>query len=226
MTKLYFILIFLILGLSSCSEDEIDTYDSFNYLSFVTNDTIEVSFLMLGKDEYDCPIEVRHTGLPSYAEYKDFKVKVVEENTTMSRSDFTIPPTFTFQPMSMLDTFYVKLTNYNSLETKSEYICLELEANENFLLGDRDYRRLYLKVDNQVSRPDWWTTSGSVNVTKYFLGTYSDEKYRLLIQVVQPDFSDTSVASIRLWALTFKEWLEKNPQKEADGSTMTVPIKL
>lgn len=75
MTKLYFILIFLILGLSSCSEDEIDTYDSFNYLSFVTNDTIEVSFLMLGKDEYDCPIEVRHTGLPSYAEYKDFKVK-------------------------------------------------------------------------------------------------------------------------------------------------------
>ena len=124
--------------------------------------------------------------------------------------------------MSKLDTFYVKLTNYPELTTASAYLCLELKENAVFKLGDRDYRRIYLKVNDNVARPDWWNS----RVENYYLGSYSDLKFRKLVEVVQPDLSNASEDWIRSWALEFKAWLDANPISDENGDPMTVPVRI
>lgn len=225
MKLIYCVLIlFLIKGMVGCNIDDIDVYQSDNYISFTNKeqDTVIVSFFMLGNlSEYSWPIEVRYTGIPKETE-QSFVVSVVEDKTTLKEGFFDLPDKLNFQPMNKLDTFYVHLTNYPELKEEKALLCLELEENAIFKLGDRNYRRIYLLVNDNVARPDWWTT----RVENYFLGTYSDKKFRLLVEVVQPDLSDTSEAWIRSWALEFKDWLDANPTEDENGDPMTVPVRI
>lgn len=222
--KLYLIVIIVIIGITSCQIDEIDLYDSPSFISFTQaeKDTMTLSFLLLGNlDEYDCPIVVQHTGIPSN-EKKEFKVSLVTKYTDMKSGFYSIPTKLTFKPMSKLDTFYIKLTNYAELKTEKALLCIELEESQQLLLGDRNYRRLYIQINDNVAKPDWWTDD---IVKRYFLGTYSDTKFRLLIQVVKPDLSNTSNSYIRSWALQLKNYLDENPTQDEDGSLMTVTVK-
>lgn len=220
----YLYLIAIALGLTCCKVDNFQLYDSPNYISFTTKtqDTVEVSFFMLGNlQEYDYPVEVRHTGIPGN-DTKEFTVTVNNELSSIKSGMYELPATLTFQPMSKLDTFYIKLTNYAELQSTSAFLCLDLKANSIFELGDRDYRRLVLKINDNVAKPDWWTTT----VQNYYLGTYSDKKFRLLMEVVKPDLSNTSDAWIRTWALQLKAYLDVNPTQEDDGTSMTVTVRV
>ena len=228
MKKLYSLILVLIVGLYSCKTDEIDTDSDGNYLQFTIAevDTVEISFLMMGGPaSYDYPLVVRHIGMPSATETKAFTIKVVDSLTNIKTGMYELP-NFSFQPWSKLDTFYVNLTNYAELETEYAYLCLELQSNDYFTAGDRDYRRIFLKVHNNVSKPSWWDT----NTQKYFLGTYSDARYRALIRALkdrlgEADFSNTSLANKRTWALECKAWLKDHPEvTDADGSTIVLPV--
>lgn len=220
----YIFILFLWGGIMGCNIDEIAVYQSDNFISFANSeqDSVVVSFFMLGNlQEYLCPIEIRYTGIPK-SEDQSFVVSVVEEETTLKREYFDLPENLVFQPMSKLDTFYVYLENYDDLQKDKAVLCLELKENSVFKLGDRNYRRIYLIVNDNVAKPEWWTT----RVESYFLGTYSDKKFRLLMEVVQPDLSDTSEAWIRSWALEFKDWLDANPTQDENGDMMTVPVRI
>jgi len=219
-----FLYLIIILGVISCQIDEIDLYNSPDYIAFTNaeKDTMVISFFMLGNlDEYYCPIVVQHIGIPS-DEDKNFSVSVVQEHTSMKNNSYNIPASLKFQPMSKLDTFYIKLTNYAELQADHAIVCIELEENDQFQLGDRNYRRIYIKVNDNVAKPDWWTT----NVERYFLGTYSDTKFRLLMEIVKPDLSNTQDAWIRSWALQLKNYLDSNPTQDEDGSLMSVTVKI
>lgn len=214
----------IVIGVSSCKIDEIDLYKAPSYIAFTNTekDTMIVSFFMLGNlTEYDCPIVVRHIGIPSEQE-KEFAVSVVSDSTSMKNGSYTLPASLKFQPMSKPDTFYIKLTNYAELQTSHARICIELKETNQLLLGDRNYRRIYIKVNDNVAKPNWWNT----NVERYFLGTYSDTKFRLLMQVVKPDLSNTQDAWIRAWALELKNYLDANPTQDEDGSLMSVTVKI
>lgn len=220
----YVYLLLIFVGVASCDRDDIGVYHSENYISFTNKekDTVIVSFFMLGNlSECEWPIEIRHTGIPK-EEDQGFTLSVVNEKTTLKSGYYSLPTVTTFQPMSKLDTFYVKLTNYPELATTNAYLCLELKENAVFKLGDRDYRRIYLKVNDNVARPDWWNN----RVVNYYLGTYSDTKFRKLVEVVQPDLSDASEDWIRSWALEFKNWLDANPIPDENGDPMTVPVRI
>ena len=221
--KNYLYLILIIIGVTSCQIDEIDVYSSPSFIAFTNpeKDTIEVSFFMLGNlSEYNCPIVVRHTGIPSN-EKKKFKVIALTDSTSMKSGYYSIPSSLTFKPMSHLDTFYINLKNYEELKTSKALLCIELQESEHLLLGDRNYRRLYIKVNDNVARPKWWTT----DVVNYFLGGYSNTKFRLLLEVVKPDLSIISDSHIRSWALKFKSYLDANPTQDEDGTLMKVTVR-
>ena len=222
--KKYVYLILFFVGVLGCNEREIEVYKAENYISFtnVQQDTMEVSFFLLGNlSEYACPIEIRYTGIPQEVE-QEFSVVVLKDETTMKEGYYQLPEKPMFQPMSMLDTFYVNLINYEDLATEKVLLCLELRENAMFKLGDRDYRRIYLQVNDNAAKPEWWDD----RVDEYFLGIYSDKKFRLLMQVVQPDLTNVSESWIRAWALEFKDYLDANPTEDEDGSLMTVPVRI
>ncbi|MEG1737200.1 MAG: DUF4843 domain-containing protein [Odoribacter sp.] len=221
MKKYLYILIGL-LGMVSCNADDIDLYKSSNYISFVNkeSDTVVISFLLLGNlKEYDCPIPVRLSGMPLSNE-SEFSLRMNEDKTTASPKFYDFPITC-FAPNQALDTFYIKLKNFSELTYSSVVLCLELQKNVAFELGDRNYRRIYISMNDNIARPDWWTSS----VEKYYLGDYSDKKFRRLITAAKPDLSVVNDDLIRGWALQLKYALMRDPDTEIDGSQMTVPVK-
>ncbi len=227
MKKILYLLLITVI-LINCKTEEVDLYDSPNYISFTNaqQDTIIISFFLLGNlSEYNLPIEVRYTGIPVNHPL-EFSIVTVDTSTTMPADKMVLPQP-TFQPMSKLDTLYVKLTNFPELQTATKSLCLELKENTNFLLGDRNHRRIYFLINDNVAKPDWWT----FRVENYFLGTYSDAKFRKLMEVVRPDLSKISESWIRTWALEFKIYLAEmaaagTPVTEVDGSLMTVPARM
>lgn len=219
----------IVVALFSCKEETVDLYDAPAYISFTTRqvDTIVVSFFLLGNlSEYNYPIEVRHTGIPENSS-KLFEVEVVNDLTTMPSDKMSLPAKLEFQPMSKLDTFYLHLTNFAELTSTTKILCLDLKESNDFQLGDRNYRRLYFKINDNVAQPAWWSS----RVVSYFLGAYSDAKFRKLMEVVKPDLSDTSESWIRAWALELKVYLaakaaEGNTVTEDNGDPMTVPVRM
>jgi hypothetical protein len=227
--KKYLFIFLLTLLFASCETEEVALYDSSNYISFMTRqqDTVILSFFLLGNlSEYDYPVVVRYTGMPTTTA-QPFVVSIMNESTTMPSDKISLPSALTFQPMQAQDTFYVKLTNFAELQTTNKIVTLALHENTHFLLGDKNYRTLHVVVNDNVAKPDWWTS----RVVSYFLGDYSDKKFRRLMEVVYPDLSNTSESWIRAWALEFKIYLARmveagTPETEDDGSLMSVPVRM
>jgi hypothetical protein len=224
-----YILFLLMTPLISCETEEVPLYDSPNYISFTTRqrDTVVLSFFLLGNlSEYDYPVVVKYTGIPT-STVQPFVVSIANEATTMPGDKVSLPATLTFKPMQMLDTFYVRLINFTELQSTSKIVTLALHENANFLLGDKNYRTIHVVVNDNVAKPAWWTS----RVDNYFLGIYSDKKFRKLMEIVKPDLSDISESWIRAWALEFKIYLAEmvaanTPVTEDDGSLMSVPVRM
>jgi hypothetical protein len=74
-------------------------------------------------------------------------------------------------------------------------------------------------------RPDWWTSA----VSSYYMGNYSEAKYKLFLEVVKVDLDGADNSLIRHYALVFKRYLEErkaagNPAREDDGTEMKVLV--
>ena len=75
-----------------------------------------------------------------------------------------------------------------------------------------------------VARPEWWDS----DVELYYLGSYSQKKFVLFLEVVDTDLTDATDSEIRNAALKFKQYLidhEGEPETiDEDGQPMTVPV--
>ena len=209
---------------AGCEKEGIITYDNnTRYLSFASKE-VEVSFTKYpGETTIQYPVVVNSTG---YSEKEQtYKISVVAENTTAQASDYTMPATFTMPAKAVADTFYVSLNYSEKLDTETMRLGLKIEANENFLEGEVASRMYDLYFNNKLAKPAWWTSS----VTSYYLGTYSDLKYKYFLQVTKVDLNESSSTSeIRHYSLIFKAWLAEqdaagNTVTEANGTPMTVP---
>ena len=103
-------------------------------------------------------------------------------------------------------------------------LTLKIEENENFKAGETAYQMYDLWFHNNLVKPDWWTST----VTSYYLGTFTELKYKYFLQVTKVDLAGASNSVIRHYALIFKAWLEEqaaagNTITEANGTPMTVP---
>lgn len=225
--KRYLYLMLCLFGVVGCKTDNIELYHSDGYISFLNQekDTVIVSFFLLGNlQEYDLPVVVSYTGDP-LMQKEPISLVLNQKGTTADAKYYGLPSP-EFQPMSHLDTFYVKLNNYPELQESSVVICLELQESEALRLGDRNCRKMYLKLNDDVARPDWWTPL----METYYLGDYSDLKFRELMTAAHPDLSKVDEGLIRNWALKLKYHLEERaaspegPVTEADGSLMSVTV--
>ena len=203
MRKIYLLLGF-ILVLGACSKDDIKTYRGDNYLQFVkvVTDSSVCSFLAYPNDnELEFPVEVEVIGLPSDRE-QEYKISVVRDTCKI-----------TFVKTAEISTVALRLT-------------LKLESTTDFLLGQTECRSAIIYVSNVVAKPNWWTD----NVTRNYLGAYSDKKYRLFIQETgKADIDSDNIEELRYNTIIFKHYLQKKKDanemvREDDGTEMTVAL--
>lgn len=223
--KYIFTLLVATMLFASCTKDEIDTYNkltSGRYLSFVSTENT-VSFSRYpGQTTVEYPIIVNATG---YSENEmAYKISVVADSTTAQAADYAVPTSFVMPAKCVADTFYVTLNYSEKLDTEELRLTLKIESNEYFKEGESKYVMTDILFHNFLVKPDWWT---SIVNTRY-LGTFSELKYKHLLNVIQVDLSDADNSTIRHYALIFKAWLTEqaaagNTITEADGTPMTVP---
>ena len=211
----------------ACAKEKIPTYDEaagdrFIYFSKAEKDSSDVSFYSYpGQASIEYPVVVKGTGFSASA--NTFSVKVLDEYTTAGDGDFSLPDSFTFRPESEVDTFYVKLNYSPKLDNEKVRIVLELEETPDFKLGMTDSRVAIIWFHNNLVKPGWWNTT----VSSYYLGPYSEAKYKLFLEVVKVDLDGADNSLIRHYTLVFKKYLEDrkaagNPALEDNGTEMTV----
>lgn len=211
----------------ACAKENIPTYDEaaggrYIYFSKAEIDSSDVSFYSYpGQTVIEYPVVVKSTGYSTSE--GSFSVKVLDEYTTAQSGDFSLPEKFTFRPESEVDTFYVKLNYSSKLDKEKVRIVLELDETPDFRLGMTDSRVAIIWFHNNIVKPGWWSSS----VTSYYLGTYTEAKYKLFLEVVKVDLDGADNSLIRHYTLVFKKYLEDrkaagNPALEDDGTEMTV----
>ena len=237
----------LLLLFSACSKDEIMQYDTNTHWLYVPTfsldeeigtqdqrrDTMEMSFQhYLNITELEVQMPVCLIG-PYLTEDKTFQIEIDEEETTAEPGDYTVDLEQVFHAGVLEDYVHVTLHKTPHLENDKVVLQLRLVANENFGIaeyigewGQNTYTPLEsttirIVFSDIISRPDWWDE----NMVGFYIGDYSDEKYRRFIESSgRTNFDGCSSTDIRKILLKFKEDILANGWTEADGSEMIIPI--
>ena len=229
MRKIYLFLGFMIV-LGACSKDDIKTYSSHNYLQFVklVTDSSVCSFLAYPNDnELEFPVVVEVIGIPSGQEV-EYKITVDEENTSATTANYRLPDKFSIKSGKVCDTCKITFIKTPEISTTALKLMLRLEPTDHFQLGQTECREAIIYVSNVIAKPNWWTD----NVTSYYLGVYSDKKYRLFIQETgKADIDSDNIEELRYYSIMFKHYLQKKKDademvREDDGTEMTVEIEV
>lgn len=221
------ILLAAALIVAACAKENIPTYkevsgERYIYFAKTEQDSSDVSFYSYpGQKVIEYPIVVKSTGYSTSE--GTFSVNVLKEYTTAGDGDYSLAEKFSFRPESQVDTFYVKLNYSSKLDNEKVRIVLELEETPDFKLGMTDSRVAIIWFHNNLVKPSWWNSS----VSAYYLGPYSDAKYKLFLEVVKVDLDGADNSLIRHYTLVFKKYLEDrkaagNPALEEDGTEITV----
>lgn len=217
-----FITIVSILGLFSCSEDEIDVYGTVNYLTFDKNsekDSLFVSFFFNpGKDEIKVPLILNING-PILNKDKVFNLSV-DDSSTAESNDFILPKETVFKANKVSDTIFITLKKSPKLDNDTCSIFLKINDSDNFKKGIIEYCTKKIYFTNVVAKPLWWNDE----IVNVYLGKFSAVKFNLFCEVIGiSDLSDIKPSLIRSYSLKFKRYLFDNPTHDGED-LITVPV--
>ena len=231
MKKMLLFAMALVLAFSACSKEEVPLYDTenANFIQFVTpnTDTSELSFMfyptVASGAAYDYAIPVQILGLAKDKD-REYKVVVVDSLTTATEGKhFVMPEKTIFRAGLYQDTLFIKLYRTEDLLSTKVRLGVRIEYSNDFFVGEQTYLEKILIFSDMLARPAWWTPYIKPNGSKdqqsveyTLLGTYSDKKYLLLMEVTGiGDWTDLSTDERRLQALQLKRYLEA---QEAAGT--------
>lgn len=213
--------------LAGCEKDP-QGYSGTDYVYFgkdMTKDSVVYCFGLAGRlDKDTLGIEVRASG--DVAGYdREYVVKASANSTAKEGEDFVVLNRV-FRGGRVADTMWIAVNNSAKLRTGSVFLQLELVANEQFELCFPKQNGAKVYLTDVVVRPDWWDGKQESEG----LGTYSEKKYRLFLQVcLVQDFGNMEYAERRDAMLRFRKYLEDEAKKgnvipDEDGQPMRVAI--
>ena len=223
-----FVLFISILAWVGCDRREIPTYNTGNhYIEFeraTTDSTIFTFIYHPNNDYYELPIAVKIAGDEAGRDLT-YSIAVDEEFTTAESKHYSLmPETMIFRQGIFHDTCYVCLNKTDDLSSRSVRLVLRLVATSDLPVGKLENSVAVIQFSNTVARPDWWNS----DVETYYLGSYSQKKFLLFLEVTEADLTGASVSEIRAAALLFKRYLLDHvgePETiDEDGHPMTVPV--
>ena len=149
-----------------------------------------------------------------------------QSKSTATTANNRFPDKYTKKPGKVRDTSKIAFVKTAEISTVALRLTLKLEPTTDFLLGQTECRSAIIYVSNVVAKPNWWTD----NVTRNYLGAYSDKKYRLFIQETgKADIDSDNIEELRYNTIIFKHYLQKKKDanemvREDDGTEMTVAL--
>lgn len=215
--------IFLLMLLSGCQKLDIETYadmGSLNYLSFVKPLTDSVTFSFthhLGKDEFDFPVPIEMSG-KAYAEDKEYRI-VIDSSRSSAGVNVRMPENPVFRAGRVKDTCWVRIIKTEVLDTVEMRLVLHVRENNTFQVGQLNFLYNIIRINNQISEPDWWWYDDNIYQSPgMLLGVYSNIKFSHFITATGiTDMTDMGYEEQRYWVLIFKNYLR---QKDAEGETV------
>lgn len=211
--------------MGACNKSEImsPTDQRHIYIAYPdsNNPVFNFSFLSTPDETARIAVPITFAGRPLTADLP-FAVSVSSETTLAEGSEYEFPDLVFHWEKGFRDTIYVTIHKTERMERATYTLKFSLVSNAHFLATMTGSLDAELRVTAQVAQPSWWTQE----VTDYYLGTYSDLKFELFTQHGYiGDYGALDDNEKRYYALKFKYWLQENPQTEADGTTMSVPIQ-
>lgn len=227
-TILYILAIPLLL--TNCKKEDIELYSSGHYIQFTTpaTDTVTLSFFFYaGKPDVDIALPVKLVGHMPEGNL-NYQVKVDPEVTTALPKNYTVPASFTFRQGLATDSAVITVHNSAELTQQNYLLALEIVGSDGVIPGQTTHIRKVIRLNDMVSKPVWW----DANMDRYYLGVYSEKKYRTFMDVVGVGALNLYPPAVqREFMLQFKYYLidmkdAGTPVLEDDGTDMlsTIPL--
>ncbi|QIU93658.1 DUF4843 domain-containing protein [Bacteroides faecium] len=222
-----------------------------SYINFnkdLTKDTTRISFefypLGEGMDVKiaEVPIEVAIFGKIQDKDL-EFTIAIDEKMSTFPASQCILPEKCVFKSGQLLDTIYVKLKNFPDLKTTTKFVALRINAGDEVGEGIANYSRAIIAVTDRLVKPDWWDYKDIEyygeyysSVDWYYLGDYSDTKFRMFLEVLQENddelFDGKDRVKLRKYSLSLKYKVAEenarrgpdNPLRDEKGVIIEVPV--
>lgn len=220
--------ILLLIIAFSCSEEKIITYNADNYLQFSQSikDSSICSFLAYPDfSEIKHPLSVELVGIPENRD-RLYKIKVVSELTNAPKQNYHVDSEFTFKAGLVKDTCWITLKKTPEISLKPVRLVVAIVDSDDLKAGQTEYIMNSISITNTISQPSWWTEK----ITAYYLGYYSDKKYRLFVKLTgKLDMDVNSDDELRYNTLLLKYYLMKEKENgrtvyEDNGKEMTVAL--
>lgn len=225
----------LLIGLAtlltaSCKREEVQLYSGEQYVQFIgsVQDTIVFSFFFYpGQSEVQVPLPVKLVGFMPDKDL-EYTIAVHQEGTTAAAEHFTIPSSFTFRKGLLRDTAYITVKNRPNLATNEVRLAFYIKDGTELQAGQSEYAYRVIKLSDRVSKPVWW----DANMDRFYLGNYSELKFRKFMEVTGVgDLTTYSDPERRVLMLRFKYYLIEmkengTPLLLEDGSDMLASVPL
>lgn len=215
---------------ASCKKEEIDLYSSKRFVQFQSDlrDSISFSFFYhLGKTEVAIPLPVKLVGQLADAD-QHYRMEVVPDQSTTAAGNYSLPAEYTFRKKSSRDTAWVTLKRTPDLDTKELKLVLRITGSNELAPGQTDCTYKIIRMTAKVSKPTWWDT----NMDTYYLGRYSEKKFKTFMEVtgvgdLQPyDNNQRLILFLQFKYYLIEQKSNGTPLYMEDGADMlsTVPL--
>jgi hypothetical protein len=178
MKKLLYITLCLVATLfASCSKDEVDVFDSNNYLSFKSS-TISYTFTFLDASVTDTlyKVPVQYAGRYMNQD-ANFTWQVVDSLTTaVAGTHYKLVDGQNIIPANKnAGTGEIHFMRTPDMKNTTFVLTLQLVGNGTFLPGATDLVKI--SITDQIVKPDWWDYTYN-----RYMGSYSPTKLRLWLE--------------------------------------------
>ena len=215
MKRLYIFMTAALIGLAGCSTDEVETFDSHNYLSFEKS-TLTYTFAFSGNEatSADFELPVAFAGRYSDHDMQFNLVAVPEKSTAKEGTDYQMLNASEQVIKAGMSNGMgkIRLLRTAALQEEDLKLVLAISANENFLPGV--IATLTVTIRDKIVQPEWW----DYTYTR-FLGNYTKTKLLLWLE-----FMGVSDGSNPLDAEEYIIWTDRGTgefiYKEYRESTM------
>ncbi|MFR5656918.1 DUF4843 domain-containing protein [Butyricimonas paravirosa] len=204
-------------------------YSDKAYVQFTRSmvDSVEFSFTFYpNKDTVEYALSVKLVGDPVDRD-REYRVTVIDDYTTATSNHYILPERWILEKNEISSKVNLKLIRTSDLQTTPVRLAVRLEPTDDLALGQTSCCARILWINDMISRPAWWNSV----IENSYLGSYSDKKYRLFIQVTGiGELNSDDAINCRYNALLLRKYLKEqeeldNTVYEEDGYTkMTVSV--
>ena len=209
--------------ITGCEEQKLTTYSGDYFVQFekTTIDSTNVSFMFYpGHDYLEFPVVMELVGVATEHNL-NYKVVADPEFTTATAQHYSIPENQFLRAGRYIDTLYVRLNKTDDLNTNKVRLVLRIESTSDLKIGKIEQSAAVIWLNNSLTKPTWWNS----DIDNYYLGTYSNKKYEVFIQVTGIfDMSDLDSSTKRSYALKLKQYLKENPTLDESNQYIEVPV--